>query len=348
MEPLLEACQGAGNELFCYIEKAMQPALFIILLFFALSFAQEPQEPQVPQEPQKPQSEADKRASLLGTVQVTSVHSLSEAKGSYKSPRRAMFMSLVLPGSGQLYVGGKQSRYIRGIFYLAEEAALISGLYYHSIYKYDKQVKKYQDFAAEHFSVAKYEKAMNEIYDPADSTHFTNLYGQERGSYCNAFYGNSVASKTCVDNFGQNARSNGEPYHPGDNTPLYNGSEYYNAIASENFVLGWDDVNAAPISIIKNNLVNRGNYIPLGSSISREEYLSIRKKANRLADSQALFLGAIILNHLVSAVDAVLSARAHNNSLYENKISFLDNIRLNSDFNIGENFKAETAVVYLF
>jgi len=334
----------------------MQPALLIILLLFALSFAQEPQAPQEQQEPppqeqQKPQSEADKRANLLGTVQVTSVHSLSEAKGSYKSPRRAMFMSLVLPGSGQLYVGGKQSRYIRGIFYLAEEAALISGLYYHSIYKYDKQVKKYQDFAAEHFSVAKYEKAMNEIYDPDYAAHFANLYGQERGSYCSAFYGNSAASKTCVENFGQNKSSNGEPYNPGDNTllyPLYNSSAYYNAIASESFVLGWADANAAPVSSIKNNLLNNGIYMPLGSSVSREEYLSMRKRASRLADSQALFLGAIILNHIVSAMDAVLSARAHNNSLYENKISFLDNIRLNSDFNIGENFKAETAVVYLF
>ncbi|MCL1966841.1 MAG: DUF5683 domain-containing protein [Fibromonadales bacterium] len=311
----------------------MQPALFIILLLFALSFAQEPQEQQ---------SDADKRANLLGTVQVTSVHSLSEAKGSYKSPRRAMFMSLVLPGSGQLYVGGKQSRYIRGIFYLAEEVVLISGLYYHSIYKYDKQVKEYQDFAGVHFSVSKYEKAMNEIYDPDYATHFKDLYGQERESYCKSFYGNS-SSGQCIENFGKNFNDT-----PGDNTPIYNSSAYYGAIASESFVLGWADADAASVSRLKNNLMNKGAYIPLGSSGYREEYLSMRKRANRLADSQALFLGAIILNHIVSAVDAVLSARAHNNSLYENKVSFLDKIKLDSNFNVGENFKTETSVVYLF
>jgi len=303
----------------------MQPALLVILLFFALSFAQEQQ------------SEADKRANLLGTVQVTTVHSLSETKGSYKSPRRAMFMSLVLPGSGQLYVGGKQSRYVRGIFYLAEEVALISGLYYHSIYKYDKQIKKYQGFATEHFSVAKYEKAMNQIYDPEYATPFKNLYGQERESYCKAFYGNS-GSERCIKNFGENFNNT-----PGDNTPLYNSSAYYSAIASESFVLGWGD--AKQTSGIENNLRKENPiYIPLGSSGYRDEYLSMRKKANKLADSQALFFGAIILNHVVSAVDAVLSARAHNNSLYEDKVAFLDRIRLGSNFNVGENFKAEAGL----
>jgi hypothetical protein len=312
----------------------MQPILSIILIFFALSFAQEQQ------------NDADKRADLLGTVQVTKVHSLDEVKGSYKSPRRAMFMSLLLPGSGQLYVGGKQSRYVRGVFYLAEEVALISGLYYHSIYKYDKQVKKYKNFATEHFSVTIYEKAMNNIYDPSYDTHFKNLYGQERESYCKAFYGNSALS-TCTENFGKNANVNGEPINPNDNTPLYNSSAYYSVIASENFVLGWKD--AQPASGIEANLGKEEPvYIPLGSSNYYSEYLSMRKKASKLADSQALFLGALILNHIVSAVDAVLSARAHNNSLYEEGISFLDRIRLNSNFNVGENFKAEAGLRWVW
>jgi len=303
----------------------MQQALFIILLFFVASFAQEQQ------------SEADKRADLLGTVRVTEVRSINEAKGSYKSPRRAMFMSLVLPGSGQLYVGG-QPRYIRGVFYLAEEAALISGLYYRSIYKYNKQVKKYKNFADEHFFVTKYENAMNEIYSHADSTHFRKLYGQERDSYCKSFYGDSPSGRTCIEQFGYTGGD------PNNNTKLYNSSMYYNVIASENFVLGWEDADSTSISVIKKNLEDKGAYIPLGASAYRNEYLAMRKKAGKLADSQALFFGAIILNHIVSAVDAVLSARAHNNSLYENNISFFDGIRLNSNFNVGENFRAEAGL----
>jgi len=326
--------------------------LYILIFFmFALSYAQEQSEPQQPEPPPPPvveqKSDADKRKDLLGTVQVSKVHSIDEVKGTYKSPRKAMFMSLILPGSGQLYVGTKQSRYVRGVFYLAEEIALISGLYYHSIYKYDKRVKEYQKFAKEHFSVKRYEDAMNGLYREWYKEAFNVLYGDPvRDNYCKAFYGTSGSSK-CVENFGQNFGN-----YPDDNTPLYNSGEYYRVITNEHLVLGWDDVAPnkdieAYLPLLENPEVTR-EYMSLGQSNNREEYLSIRKKANDLADRQVIFLGAIILNHIVSAVDAALSAKAHNNSLYEEKISFLEKIRLNSNFNAGENFRAEAAVIYLF
>jgi len=274
------------------------PFLPIIILFaLAMPWAQE----------------ADKRKELLGNVNISKINSMDEVRGTYKSPKKAMFMSLLLPGSGQMYVGG-QSRYIRGTFYFAEEIALISGLYYHSIYKYNKQVKKYEGFADNNFSVSKYEIAMNDIYDSSDPDALKNLYGDERNEYCKAFYGND-GFKPCVDKFGTNTGANGEPSYPNDDTPKYDETAYYRIIANEHFVPGWKD------------------------SANYDEYIAIRKKANNLADRQAIFLGIIILNHVVSAIDAALSANAHNSSLYEEKLSFWDRMRLGSDFQIGENFK---------
>jgi hypothetical protein len=300
------------------------PLLPILILFlFALSSAEE-------------QSDADKRKELLGAAQVSRVHSIDEAKGTYKSPRKAMFMSLVLPGSGQLYVGSKQSRYVRGIFYLAEEIALISGLYYHTIYKYDKKVKNYQNFAKEHFSVGRYEEEMGKILRPDEET-FQKLYRDPvKDSYCKAFYGSS-------DNCPK----------PNDNTKLYNSREYYRVIADEHLILGWDDVAS--------NVYNAQNYlyeiylsdetpvaISLGASKNRDEYASMRKKANDLADRQVIFLGALFLNHIISAIDAALAAKARNNSLYEEKISFLDKIRLESDLNLSESFRVGAGLWYYF
>jgi len=275
------------------------PFILIIILFaFGTLCAQEQQ------------SEADKRKELLGNVNVSKVNSMDEVRGSYKSPKKAMFMSLLLPGSGQMYVGG-QSRYVRGAFYFAEEIALISGLYYHSIYKYDQQVKKYKDFANRdaNFSVSRYERAMYDIFSStSNQDSLIVLYNSERQNYCKAFYGNEYFIKSCVDNFGKNK-------DPKDDTPLYDETTYYRMIAGEHFMPGWKD---------------SANYY---------EYVDIRKKANNLADRQAIFLGIIILNHVVSAIDAALSANAHNSSLYEEKLSFLDRIRLGSDFQIGQNFR---------
>ena len=277
--------------------------------------------------------EADKRKELLGNVNISRVNSMDEVKGSYKSPKKAMFMSLLLPGSGQMYVGG-QSRYVRGTFYLAEEIALISGLYYHSIYKYNEQTKKYKDFAKANFRVSKYEKAMNDIYNSMYPDNLKNIYGAEREDYCKAFYGNNDFVSSCVKNFGKNGSTN-----PDNNTPIYNSSIYYRVIANEDFILGWADAKQND-NVEANLSKETPAYIKLGTSANYDEYVALRKKANNLADRQAIFLGVIILNHIVSAIDAALSANSHNSSLYEEKISFLDRIRLGSDFQIGENFKA--------
>ncbi len=302
----------------------MRRSFFLILFLLALSFA----------------DEADKRADLLGTVQVSRVHSLDNAKGSYKSPRRAMFMSLLVPGSGQFYVGG-QPRYIRGAFYLAEELALITGLYYHSVYKYDKQVEKYQKFADTYFDIEKYESAMNSFH-PYDMDKFQRNYGSERENYCKAIYGGSDSRCVSFENGYDFYKSN-----YGKVVQLADPSAYYRTIASVNFVLGWQDAVPDP-NITAHLKLDNPDYKQLGTSRNYDSYLSMRKKATDLADRQAIFLGAIILNHIVSAIDATLSAKAHNNSLYEEKVSFLDGIRLESDLHLGENFRTGAAVVYLF
>ena len=138
--------------------------------------------------------------------------------------------------------------------------------------KHEDDDKTYKDFADKNFSVSKYEKAMNDIYNSMYPDNLKNLYGTERENYCKIFYGNNVSFvNSCVVNFGINA---GEK--PDDNTPLYDSTAYYQIIANENFVLGWAD--AILNDQVEANL-NQENpaYIKLGTSASYDKYIALRK-----------------------------------------------------------------------
>ena len=57
----------------------------------------------------------------------------------------------------------------------------------------------------------------------------------------------------------------------------------------------------------------------------------MRDRANQYARMQTYFLGGIVLNHIVSALDAALAARFHNKALYQTEARWYDRVRLESD-----------------
>ncbi len=147
-----------------------------------------------------PSSSSMSRRDLLGPVKVSKVHGIDEMKGKYKSPRKALFMSLVIPGSGQLYVGGSTFTYVRGGLYLALEAALWGSWGYFSVHKYNEQVDKYKKFARKHYSIGRYEIGMRDLYkqlsDETEESRFENRYMSSREDFCEALYG-SASSYGC-------------------------------------------------------------------------------------------------------------------------------------------------------
>ena len=123
------------------------------------------------------------RRELLGPVKVSKVNGIDEMKGRYKNPRKALFLSLLVPGAGQMYVGGNTSTYVRGGVYIALEVFLWSGWAYNSIYKYDQQVDKYKKFAKEHYSIGRYERAMRDLYSAVSQEQvFYSRYMNSRKS----------------------------------------------------------------------------------------------------------------------------------------------------------------------
>ena len=305
-----------------------------------------------------PSSSSMNRRELLGPVKVSKVNGIDEMKGRYKSPRKAMFMSLIVPGSGQMYVGGSKFTYIRGGVYLALEAALWGSWYYFSVYKYNKQVDRYKDYANRHYSIGVYEQGMRDLWNAGAGAEgfraeFFTRYMGNRQSFCEAIFGNASLN-ACYDQakyekddinyqnlFVKNPKSLGEEM---GEVRFNSASEIYQIITEDAYVLGWDDAENKAVAASLDLETPGAAAVSLATSNRQKEYRSMRSKANDYADMQAWFFGGLILNHLVSAVDAVLTANSHNKALYEEDLSWYDHLHFDSGLSlfdgIGVNVKA--------
>ena len=275
------------------------------------------------------------RRDILGPTKVSKVYSIDEMKGKYKSPRKALFFSLVVPGSGQLYVGGSTFNYVRGAAYLALEGALWGGWYYYSVYKYDKQVKRYKKFAKNHYSAYTYESKMHDLYNGLDDSdeeaEFVERYLSNRETYCKSIYG-EASTNGCYVEGKELTNDKNHINHVNGSFSLYNSGSYYSSIAGSTYVLGWDDVEDEAAVSALNLSDDDADVVSLGSSANWKIYRSMRSKANDYADMQAWFFGGLILNHIVSALDAAWSAHSHNKVLYEEELSWYDRLHFEGGF----------------
>ena len=297
-----------------------------------------------------PSSSSMNRRELLGPVKVSKVNGIDEMKGRYKSPRKALFMSLVVPGSGQMYVGGSGFTYARGGVYLALEATLWGSWYYFSVHKYDQQVNKYKKFAQTHYSIGRYERGMRDLYN-ADAknyeSEFRRRYLGTRESFCEGIYG-VATTHHCYDSDKLYKKDN-EYVNDFVNSPkslkkemeeisFNSPSDVYQLITDDAYVLGWDDVEDVAIATALGLEDPNSATEKLGSSSNQKEYRSLRGKANDYADMQAWFFGGLILNHIISAVDAAISANSHNKSLYEEDLSWYDHLHFDSGLSFVDGF----------
>ncbi len=308
----------------------------------------------------EPSSNSMSRRDLLGPVKVSKVNGIDEMKGRYKNPRKALFMSLLLPGAGQLYVGGTTATYVRGGVYMALEVLMWSSWGYFSVYKYNQQVDKYKKFAKAHYSIGRYEAAMHDLYNTdADlyGDEFNRRYMGTRKSFCEAIYGNAnyggcYKEDALFKNDEQHLARFPKPVESSDESKVTNlgaemnnfgrsfnkESEVFQLISEGAYVRGWDDVEKATLAQNLDLEDPNSETVPLGESEHMAKYRDLRSKANDYADMQAWFIGGLILNHIISAVDAALTANAHNKVLYEEDLSWYDRLRFDSGLSFTDSF----------
>ncbi|MFP4162985.1 MAG: DUF5683 domain-containing protein [Chitinispirillaceae bacterium] len=256
----------------------------------------------------------DTTSSELVVEEVQSInfaHNLEE----YRSPKLAMLLSFLVPGLGQAY----SKNYLKAGAFVAAEAAIIGAAVAFNV-KGGNQQQKAQDYADEHFSVDTLEKFTDDLAEEF------RIRGKEG-------YVDTVLP--AIDSF---FYASAEEKH----------SSFYREIRSEGFVQGWIDCepNVGDVvsydmtdtidgehgkymrsdrdTVVEFYLVNRildeaGRRVNqkdlIGFSSHQGEYNSMVDKSDSYYDAVKYSLYGLVINHIVSAIDAGFTAKAYNSYL---------------------------------
>ncbi|MCX6142278.1 MAG: hypothetical protein NTZ35_03570 [Ignavibacteriales bacterium] len=215
-----------------------------------------------------------------------------------KSPLLAGVLSLAVPGAGEFYT---QSYWRAGGFILAEAGLWVVYAVYSS--KGDQQTSMFQDFADGHWSVFQYAKWVqdNAVKLNPDVTSFIpclipgtdNLQPWDRVNWDLL---NTIENR--IAQLPGNGFTHLLPHRPQQ--------QYFELIGKyPQFAAGWDDAGVmTPQRIVNSDVSQR--FL---------DYAAMRGKANDYYNIATRGSVLLVVNHLLSALDAAWSAAQFNNQL---------------------------------
>lgn len=203
-----------------------------------------------------------------------------------KSPWLAGGLSLVIPGAGEFYA----ESYWKSASFFAAEVALWALAYTYD-HKGDRQTNFFQDFANAHWSVVRY----------AEWTE--KNFNIPQGEFAWRLTPNPTSKDQVYwPELNRMEQSIGTYYS--HILPGYNSQQYYELIGKyPQFNQGWDD--AGPAFNYGDPLTGRFLY-----------YSTERGKANTYYNTASTFVAIAMVNHVVSAVDAAITAGSYNRGLH--------------------------------
>lgn len=229
---------------------------------------------------------------LRGTMAEPMISFVRMRRLRLKSPWVAGILSLALPGAGEFY---SKSYWRSGLFLAAE----IAGWYLAYTYdkKGDRQTDVFQDFADAHWNIVRYAQWIE--------ANRTQLNPSVMGCTGLVVNGNVdlATLNTCEQEIAQNS-GNGFTHV----LPRRPDQQYFELIGKyPQFAAGWDDgTGITPIDIRDPNF----NFTP-----RFYEYSALRGKANDFYSIASSAVSAVIVNHVLSALDAFLAAALNNRAL---------------------------------
>lgn len=207
-----------------------------------------------------------------------------ESPYSKKSPVLAGLFSLVIPGTGELYSG---SYWLAGLFAALEGA----GWYFNASQtgKGDDKTAEFEVYADQHWSAVKYAEWLN--------ANAKNFPGGENAVQIDINSDESLPHWQRV-NWDQMHETEMAIPQFSHKLPPHGDQQYFELIGKYNqYSYGWDDKTS-------------GDY--WYPSARFEYYSGLRGDANSFYDTADTILNLIILNHVLSAIDAAWAAARFN------------------------------------
>lgn len=252
----------------------------ILALVFSSSFAQEKISRNISKDDLTNAALSSKNSNTETDIKNNFHKSVSASKE--KNAVLGGVLSAVLPGAGEFY----SESYLKAGIFLALEAGLWAG---YTIYrnKGNSQTDYFQSYADQNWSVRKYA---------------TWLRDQAGATGVNPAESNLDVLRNQINSF--------EATHFSHQLPTYGSQQYYELIGKyQNFVPGWSD--ASPTISATVNYNDPNSYVNVKTPMFNG-YSVDRQKANDYFDSSEKFVMGVIVNHVLSAADAVWSVSMFN------------------------------------
>ena len=254
----------------------------------------------------------------------------------------ALGLSALLPGAGQAY----NRDWIKSVVALAIEGALIGGYFSWRARGMDGE-EAYKEYAHDFWSPPRYATWLNDYVLWLNEAHNASISAPPieipGGIDFTAPESWTSQESAAVRQFFNRIRAvEGQIFHPetgasfSHKLPYFSEQQYYELIGKYfQFAPGWEDYPAWRVGEEFTTAIDPERTGPGGTKPNIQgrflEYADDHADANTLLRNASRVSSFIVLNHLVAAIDAAISARLHN-------------IRLETDVQLGFDVMNEPAV----
>ena len=244
-----------------------------------------------------------------GTQSIDSLGAIDVNSPNYRYPGRAMVLSLMVPGAGQLYVG----RPLKAVLFLGVEvAAIVTWDRYRRLG--DSKTQAFKAAADEHwdfrhwlatfalYQTGQWGPEVGQVYVGPKGTHHLEFFVDMDGDGRPEIFGNtSDDSKRLLQLLAS----------PDTNRFVFiqKNNEYYENIGKYNqFFSGWDDADP-----FLSQIEDRASGL-IAITGNRTLYLQLRTETNQLKSIASYAVSALMFNHVISAVDAIFTSSRWNSA----------------------------------